>query len=241
MNLLSGLSHYLTLVGLFVWNMGAWIYKNWRRQSPYYVEPSVDKNPTVVDKNPTVVEMDFSTPSEVRCNVYLYKRHLSDTAVKILNSTQSSRSFDQTSVSHWAIVVQYFWEHGSDFAIYESGRYSAYNDHNIARWAESVTLELLQDLNFEKEMCVAENCWISPVEAAQFCEEFTREKKKYDAYTENCQRFGTQFIQKFVPELPEEEVPSFLPYDAEAVNSIGKASKLGSSVVGGSVSVSLLI
>lgn len=101
---------------------------------------------------------------------------------------------------------------------------------NIARFTEGNKLELLEKLNVKKEICIAESV-INPVfKAVQFCEEFTRRNEIYDAYTENCQCFAKKFIRKFVPDSKVQW--DKIPYDAEAVNKLGVASKLGSSATG---------
>ena len=81
------------------------LYTMWERQDPDYVEPDSNEN-RQVDK--TVGEIFFSRPTEVRCNVYIYTKRLSNSAIKLVNETSTGSLADQNSVSHWAIVVEYF-------------------------------------------------------------------------------------------------------------------------------------
>ena len=211
------------------------LYTMWERQDPDYVEPDSNEN-RQVDK--TVGEIFFSRPSEVRCNVYIYTKRLSNSAIKLVNETSTGSLADQNSVSHWAIVVEYFVGIvGKTFAIYEAGRYNVNSNCIISQFVENVELETLNGNNYVENVCVGQ-VHINPVEAVQFCLEFTSRKLIYDHYKMNCQYFVKKFIERYVPASQVQW--DKIRYDAEVANKLGAASKLASSgVLASAASVSV--
>ena len=207
------------------------LYMMWKRQDP-------DSNENrQVDQN--VAKMFFSKPNEVRCNVYIYTKRLSNSAIKLVNEISSGLLADQNSVSHWAIVVEYLLDDGTKvFALYESGQYNENQDPrlNVSMFTHNVKLETLKNNNYIKEMCVGETR-VNPVEVQKFCQEFTDRELVYDRYKMNCQNFVKEFIGSYVPasQVPWNEIR----YDAEVANRLGAASKVASSGTIASASVSV--